>query len=73
MNGKIIQEYIFLQKLIIGYYHHVKKLLSIKNHPVKHTIGSKKKTAKNDFMKKFNIKNKIGNYYPKLIYLEKKY
>ena len=36
-----------------------------------YTIGSKKKTS-NDFMKKFNIKDKIGNYYPKLIYLENK-
>ena len=37
-----------------------------------YTIGPKKKTGKNDYLKKFNIKNKIGNYYPKLIYLEKK-
>ena len=36
-----------------------------------YTIGSKKKTS-NDFMKNFNIKDKIGNYYPKLIYLENK-
>ena len=36
-----------------------------------YTIGSKKKTSKNDYMKKFNIKDKIGNYYPKLIYLRK--
>ena len=36
-----------------------------------YTIGSKKKTS-NDLMKNFNIKDKIGNYYPKLIYLEKK-
>ena len=36
-----------------------------------YTIGSKKKTS-NDLMKNFNIKDKIGNYYPKLIYLENK-
>ena len=36
-----------------------------------YTFGSKK-TGKNDYLKKFNIKDKIGNYYPKLIYLEKK-
>ena len=35
-----------------------------------YTIGSKK--TSNDLMKKFNIKDKIGNYYPKLIYLENK-
>ena len=32
------------------------------------TIGFKKRSKK-DFMKKFNIKDKIENYYPKLIYL----
>ena len=37
-----------------------------------YTIGPKKKTGKNDYLKKFNIKDKIGNYYLKLIYLEKK-
>ena len=37
-----------------------------------YTIGPKKKTSQNDYLKKFNIKDKIGNYYPKLIYLEKK-
>ena len=37
-----------------------------------YTIGSKKKTGKNDYLKKFNIQDKIGNYYPKLSYLEKK-
>ena len=37
-----------------------------------YTIGPKKKTGKNDYLKKFNIKDKIGNYYPKLIYLNKK-
>ena len=34
------------------------------------TIGSKK-SSNNDFIKKFNIKEKIENYYPKLIYLTK--
>ena len=32
------------------------------------TIGFKKRSKK-DFIKKFNIKDKIENYYPKLIYL----
>ena len=35
------------------------------------TIGSKKRSNK-DFIKKLNIKDKIENYYPKLIYLNKK-
>ena len=35
------------------------------------TIGSKKRSNK-DFIKKLNIKDKIDNYYPKLIYLNKK-
>ena len=33
------------------------------------TIGSKKRSNK-DFIKKLNIKDKIENYYPKLIYLK---
>ena len=37
-----------------------------------YTIGPKKKTGQKDYLKKINIKDKIGNYYPKLIYLEKK-
>ena len=37
-----------------------------------YTIGPKKKTGQKDYLKKFNIKDQIGNYYPKLIYLEKK-
>ena len=41
--------------------------------PTKRTIsiGFKKRTKK-DFIKKFNIKDKIENYYPKLIYLTEK-
>ena len=41
--------------------------------PTKRTIsiGLKKRTKK-DFIKKFNIKDKIENYYPKLIYLTEK-
>ena len=35
------------------------------------TIGSKERSNK-DFIKKFNIKDKIDNYYAKLIYLNKK-
>ena len=37
-----------------------------------YTIGPKKKTGQKDYLKKFSIKDQIGNYYPKLIYLEKK-
>ena len=36
------------------------------------TIGPKKKTGQKDYLKKFKIKDQIGNYYSKLIYLEKK-
>ena len=35
------------------------------------TIGPKNKTGKKDYIKKFNIKDRIGNYYPKLVYLDK--
>ena len=34
------------------------------------TIGYKNKKDVSDFVKKLNIKEKIGNYYPKLIYLK---
>ena len=38
--------------------------------PTKKTINiGFKKRSKKDFIKKFNIKDKIENYYPKLIYL----
>ena len=37
-----------------------------------YAIGPKKKTGQKDYLKKFNIKDQIGNYYPELIYLEKK-
>ena len=35
------------------------------------TIGPKKKKGQKDYLNKFNIKDKIAHYYPKLVYLDK--
>lgn len=67
----IIQVYIFLQKIIIGQCLQV-KMLSYTNNQLKKQLllVIKKEVIKT--IKKFNIKDKIDNYYPKLIYLNKK-